>query len=215
VLKKHALALLWEKMEKPNVLLVPKWKDRTHKTHLKHIAAQGESGRRNYRLAFLGDSMMERWLTTGVALWTTHFAKDCINLGVGGDGIENLLYRLKGTQPQLPGCLDNIVVDCVLLMIGTNNLSNRSAAHISAGIANVVAVVRAKQPKARIVLYGLTYRKDVDKSKVTEVNSRLRDEFSDIFTFFGDELNLEQEYDDHVHLNALGYSKWLQFEATR
>src|SRR5271157_2099732 len=142
-------------MKKPGVLLVPKWKERTYKTHVEHIARQLEHGR-NYRLAFLGDSMMERWLTTGRNLWDEHFAQDCINLGVGGDGIEHLLYRLKGTK-DIAGCLDHVEVERVLLMIGTNNLAKRSVEHVFEGIANIVSIVREKQPKASIRLFGLTY----------------------------------------------------------
>lgn len=192
-------------MEKPNILLVPKWKERTHNTHLKHIASSSVG--QKYRLAFVGDSMMERWLTTGAELWAAHFAKDCVNLGVGGDGIEHLLYRLKGTK-DVPGCLDNIAVECVLLMIGTNNLPNRSVDHIFAGIVNVVDIVREKQPKARIVLFGLTNRKDVDTVKVDQLNSKLSANYPDIYHFFGDKLVADADYDDHVHLNASGYTKW-------
>jgi len=197
-------------MQKPNVLLVPKWKDRTHKTHLQHLASQTQ---KEYRMAFLGDSMMERWLTTGAEIWAEHYAKDCINLGVGGDGIEHLLYRLKGTKdiPGLPGCLDNISVEIVQLMIGTNNLANRSVDHILAGTVNVINLVKEKQPKASIRLYGLPYRKDIDKSKVTELNAKLAAGFPHLYVFFGDSLDLDKDYDDHVHLNQSGYAKWLMY----
>ncbi len=76
--------------------------------------------------------MMERWLTTGSDLWAKQFENDSANWGVGGDGVEHLLYRLTGTvglnnaqtggalSTPLLGFLHNVkTVENVYLMIGT------------------------------------------------------------------------------------------------
>ena len=73
---------------------------------------------------------------------------------------------------------------------------------------NIVNIVIEKQPQARIILYGLTNRKDVDVEKVAKLNSRLSSQV--IYSFFGVLLNADTDYDDHVHFNALGYSKWVE-----
>jgi hypothetical protein len=75
---------------------------------------------KNFKTVFMGDSMMERWLNTGKHHWTNNFS-DCANLGVGGDGIQHLLYRINGEE--VKSILDVIKTENVVLMIGTNNLA--------------------------------------------------------------------------------------------
>jgi len=71
-------------------LTEPKWKQRTYDTQKKHLQLYQN---KSFKVAFLGDSMMERWLSTGSYLWNEKF-QEFANLGVGGDGIEHLLFRL-------------------------------------------------------------------------------------------------------------------------
>ena len=104
---------------KVNPLLFPKWKQRTYDTHKKHL---GMYKGKSFKVAFLGDSMMEHWLKNNH--WNKHFS-EYANLGVGGDGIEHLLYRLKENEPGLPGILDVMSVEKIILMIGTNNSEKR------------------------------------------------------------------------------------------
>lgn len=49
-----------------NPLLTPKWKQRTFDTHLKHqqlCKGAKLDEKKSFKYAFIGDSMMERWLT--------------------------------------------------------------------------------------------------------------------------------------------------------
>ncbi len=93
--------------------LEPQWKKRTYDTHKEHVRKYTGV---HVRDVFLGDSMMERWLTTGgkqqcgrcisthshtltynvEALWKESFEGHVANLGVGGDGVQHLLFRLQG-----------------------------------------------------------------------------------------------------------------------
>ena len=41
------------------------------------------------------------------------------------------------------------------------------------GIANLLTIVRKQQPNAHIAVYGLCYRKDVEMSKVDDLNEKL------------------------------------------
>lgn len=90
-----------------NPLLVPKWKKRTYETHKKHLSLY--KNRDDIKVAFMGDSMMERWLSTGKKLWMKRF-RECANLGVGGDGIEHLLYRIINSNEN-EGILENLKLD--------------------------------------------------------------------------------------------------------
>lgn len=215
---------------KKNLLLQPKWKQRTHDTHIKHLEQYQESQThpKKIRFAFLGDSMMERWLTTGNEYWNEMFSAEqnsllqSANLGVGGDGIEHLLYRLNGDKDKnIPGILDNILVETIFLMIGTNNIEKKTVSDVFDAIVNIIQFIFQKQPHTKLVLFGVTYRKDVKKEKIVELNQKLLSfvitcdklptptqiTFADINTL----LDLDTDYDDHVHLNTSGYLKWRIF----
>lgn len=199
----------------------PTWKQRTHATHGRHLDLyRGQS----LTEAFIGDSMMERWLTTGSRLWQRYYS-NCANLGVGGDGIQHLLYRLVGTE-DVESILDVMTADTIYLMIGTNNLSavadalpkqlqRSSVADIVAGILMVINIILEKQPKAHLVVYGLLHRYDVDTSTVDDINARLSSSIDAMgsprvtYRFFGDAVHHDDAfYDDDVHLSALGYQAW-------
>lgn len=71
-----------KKNTKPSVinpLLTPKWKQRTFDTHISHQAKYPE--KTCFKYAFIGDSMMERWLTSGSDYWNAFLADNSVNLG--------------------------------------------------------------------------------------------------------------------------------------
>lgn len=161
------------------------WKERSEKTHQKHLQMyQGK----HFKTAFLGDSMTERWLSTGKSEWMKF--ENCANLGVGGDKIGNLLYRMIARK-ECAGILDVITAECVIIMIGTNDLEKRS----SRGIMNIVSIVRKKLDKTSITVYGLLNRSDIDSRKISELNSSLKDAIMAKndhliqYRFFGDKVN--------------------------
>ena len=133
----------FKKNEKPikakriNTLLIPKWKKRSVNTNQEHLTKYTKD---SYKNVFLGDSMIERWLTTGASYWNNHYDKDSANLGVGGDGIQHLLHRLTNGN-----VLDGIKTDKVIIMIGTNNIETKSVRDIFEGLMNIINIVRKKQ----------------------------------------------------------------------
>lgn len=153
-----------KKNTKLNPLLQPKWKQRSFDTHLKHQAQAEQTkqskGKANFKYAFVGDSMMERWLTSGSEYWNTFLADQSINLGVGGDGIEHLLYRLTGDPEKgIVPIFDFInVEDTIFLMIGTNNLQRRPVDQIYEGILNILDFIAKQQPNTKVHLFGVTVR---------------------------------------------------------
>ena len=215
---------------KPNVLLNPKWKQRTHDTLSHHISKYTAS---HYVNGFIGDSMMERWLSTGSDIWSKQYQANSANWGVGGDGVEHLLYRLTGTKgldmSQSPagdlllGFLDNVKsMDTIHLMIGTNNIDKRDSAHIFEAILKIIGLIKEKLSgcSPRFIVYGILPRKDVKKERIDSLNKLLENYVSGCadpkleYQYFGDRVSLDVDYDDHVHLNKHGYRKWSEFIGT-
>jgi lysophospholipase L1-like esterase len=109
-------------------------------------AAQG-----NANILFVGDSITQLWTTSGKAAWNQDFAPvGAMDAGIGGDGTEQVLYRLNH------GNLDGIHPQVVVLMIGINDLiAGATASEVSAGVSAVVQTLRDKLPDAKILLLGL------------------------------------------------------------
>ncbi len=94
----------------------------------------------------VGDSITQQW----GAAWAQHFpGLKTVNIGIGGDKTQNVLWRLDhggvaGLEPRL-----------VVLMIGNNNMFFASETGIEAvaqGIKMCVANLRDKFPKAEVVV---------------------------------------------------------------
>lgn len=193
-----------------NILLTPKWKQRTYDTQKKHFKLYENN---HFKLAFLGDSMMERWLNTGKQFWAKGFSESA-NLGVGGDGVEHLLYRLT-TNSEFKGILDVVTADKIIFMIGTNNLEKRSTNEILEGIVNIIKFIFTKQPNVEIVVYGLLDRTDISLDKIADLNTKLEGYIRQqnnnklSYRFFGEKVNHDDKFfDDNVHLSQLGYEMW-------
>jgi lysophospholipase L1-like esterase len=77
----------------------------------------------------------------------------------GGDTIQNILWRLQN------GELDGIQSRGIVLLAGTNNLGNTPASDaqvddISRGIEALLGTMRAKAPRATIIVMGIFPRND-------------------------------------------------------
>lgn len=104
------------------------------------------------RVVFLGDSITEGWQAQIFQQFYGHRA--AINLGIGGDATQGMLWRLENghwpaaLRPQL-----------IVLMIGTNNIGYGSTAENTAvGIGAIVAKLQQLSPNSRILLLGLLPR---------------------------------------------------------
>ena len=152
-----------------------------HERRISEIAASGGS----YDFVMIGDSITYNWqLTEAKGLWGVRplgkkvaeeaFAgKKWLNLGVGGDGVRQALWRC------LNGELDGYTTPLVFVLIGTNN-SASSDDDIVFGMSRLLGVIRAKQPEAKIVLQAILPRlpKTGDKEdlrrKFDRVNARIK-----------------------------------------
>ena len=198
-----------------NKLLVPKWKDRTQKTHNIHLETVKRmiEDKKTPTTLFLGDSMFERWRSTGRELW--YKMRHVFNAGVGGDRIENLLWRL--TPPEdVKGILDELQFTKIYLMIGTNNVDKDDINKMSEACIKVIDIIFNKQPGLKkLYLFAILDRTDVDDVKISGYNELLKQyceksNYGDKIEFidFSDKVNDDKYYDDHVHLNKDGYQVW-------
>lgn len=138
------------------------------------IGVQGKFtkyGNKPADIVFDGDSITNRWETTGKDMWT-RFAGRAADFGIEGDRTENLLWRLQKGQ------VDGIDPKIVVLMIGTNNASRNTAEQISEGIKNIVTAYKKRCSHAHIVLMGIFPRghtiDDEGRKKVAAVNEIIK-----------------------------------------
>jgi lysophospholipase L1-like esterase len=115
----------------------------------------------------LGDSITRRWGATDYPQFMPHWYAtfrgwNAANFGWGGDKVENILWRVEN------GEMEGIDPRVVVLMAGTNDVGNQlpsdgvevAALRISTGIATLVEEVRARAPRATLILMGILPRED-------------------------------------------------------
>ena len=127
------------------------WQLKRHAEIMKKVA-KGDA-----KVVFIGDSITHFWETNGRAVWNRHLACApycALNLGYASDSTQHVLWRISEG-----GELDGYEAKCVVVMIGTNNSGaypfRQPLGDTVLGIREVLRVVRAKQPKAKVVLQPL------------------------------------------------------------
>ncbi|KAF6788430.1 acetylhydrolase [Colletotrichum musicola] len=224
-----------------------KYKQRSYETSRDRHIPELRSRPDEPSVVLLGDSMIERMITTGLSPsflpWPSasmvsddviaqhnnsasgpalHRLEGVFNAGVGGDKIENLVYRLVGsTDVDRP--LDSLLdllrqrkVRVWVLHVGTNNLHPKRGLkekHLDLLRLVVGALLEAG---GRVLLVGLFRRRDVGDDLVgeaTEGYRRIAREFeareSGRVEFVEpSEVEMDRCLEDHVHLNEEGYRVW-------
>jgi lysophospholipase L1-like esterase len=133
---------------------------------------EAKSGGENAPLVFLGDSITHGWTDDGKEIWNSELAKwHPLNLGVGGDRTENVLWRLEHGQ------LDSIHPKVLVLLIGTNNIRLNTASEIADGIHAIVRLIHAQRPETHIIVMKVFPRDELPgtewRNKLIEVNRQL------------------------------------------
>ena len=103
-------------------------------------------------LVLLGDSIIHFWEWKHPASWRKLTeGRTVLNLGYGGDRTENVIWRVQH------GELDGYKARNIVLMIGTNNNSadTTDPANVAKGVEKIVALIKAKQPDARLILHPI------------------------------------------------------------
>ncbi len=132
----------------------------------------------DYDIEFIGDSITQRWDTVGVNVWREYYGqRKVMNMGVSGDCIENVLWRIEHGQ------LEGIHAKVAVLMIGTNNSRNNQDgtpmypdADILAGITKIVTEIGTRQPDTKVLLLGIFPRAktfDPQRGRLLQINQAL------------------------------------------
>ena len=182
------------------------------------IRAKGGS-----KVVFIGDSIVQGWELQYWRDWEKEFGGapyNAIAFGFSGDRTEHVLWRIAH------GELDGYEAKAIELMIGTNNTGHRSFAQeppidTIVGVKAVLDAIRAKQPKARVILCGILPRgqtpADPLRRRNAVVNKEIRKFADDVNVFwcdFGDRLLtsdgrlLREVSPDFLHPTEVGYRIW-------
>jgi lysophospholipase L1-like esterase len=179
-------------------------------------------------ILLVGDSITQQWgspLDQGTLndAWKKHFGDyKTINIGIGGDKTQNVLWRLdhggvEGLEPRL-----------VIVMIGNNNMFFTPETGIEAaakGIQMCVANVRDQFPKADVILAkilpchapGKSFYEDIKKTndaldplKIdSDPKVRILDLTNDFLNADGT-IKKTLYTPDNIHLSLAGYSLYAE-----
>ncbi|CAF1323336.1 unnamed protein product [Adineta steineri] len=207
------------------------FKQRSHDTHTQTHQPQLESSTLllsqelpQIDIVLLGDSMLERFKTSGkyTQIGQIHYPQ-IFNAGVGGDKIENVLYRinlglLRLLKPRNP--------KVIVLQLGTNNLQRKRALtrqNLDDYYLLLQALLMTWPTPPQILVTGLFKRKNVDeqyitqsnialeelvvKTNMTEMQKHVQQDQCIHWMQPPKQIGLEHLQDD-VHLNTTGYQIW-------
>ena len=177
----------------------------------------GEVGKKA-QVIFTGDSITHSWESDAAKeIWGEEYAKyDAINLGIGGDRTQHVLWRLEN------GNLEGLSPKAAVLMIGTNNSNgeDNTPEQIADGIRKIVQKLRTTLPGMKVLLLPIFPRGEnpnPQRGKILQVNQiiqKLVDGENVIWVDFGhkfvDENGLipRDIMPDFLHLSKKGYQIW-------
>jgi lysophospholipase L1-like esterase len=184
----------------------------------RHLSFNERIKQGNVDLIFLGDSITQAWEGPGKEAWKKHFQRrNAVNLGIGGDRTQHVLWRLDH------GNIDGIQPKLAVVMIGTNNSGDNKPEEIADGIKAIVQKLRAKLPRTKVLLLGIFPRGADDSNPRRQVNQKANEivqnladgdmvHYLDIGeSFLNDDGTLSKEImPDLLHLSPRGYQIWAE-----
>lgn len=167
-------------------------------------------------VAFVGDSITARWRDS--ENWKKHWGSyKAVNMGIGGDRTQNVLWRLQNGQ------LDGYKAKLFVVMIGTNNLWDKNAdpAEAAAGVKAIVDLIKTKHPESKILLLSIFPRGEKPnpgRDKINAVNDLISKyeggpvTYMDISArFLEPDGSISAEVmKDHLHLAEKGFDIWAE-----
>ncbi len=195
------------------------------------------------KLVFVGDSITDFWHLDenpwfkgkwmGKPIWDESFGDNAgenraINMGISGDRIEHVLYRLTPASAGGAGLLDrsDLQPDFLVIMLGINNTFDGEeplSDSLFFGVKAVIDTARAAKPGARIIVQSILPTDDSTKNSqvVTVVNGRLAAlakqpeyvgsvTFLNLYPSFVDASGAQRKglFVDGLHPNREGYRMW-------
>jgi lysophospholipase L1-like esterase len=195
--------------------------DRNSRLAHEQLLAKAKQGRID--VYFAGDSITRRWGATDypelLAHWKATFhGWNAANFGWGGDGTQNILWRLEH------GELEGVHPKVVVVLAGTNNVGRlpggeAKIADITRGVRAIVETVQRKAPGATIILTAIFPRNDGLEvmPEIRAINARLaeladgtRVRFLDVNAGLADAQGrlFEGMMPDGLHPSVKGYQVW-------
>uniref|UniRef100_A0A0V0GAD6 Putative attractin and platelet-activating factor acetylhydrolase n=1 Tax=Triatoma dimidiata TaxID=72491 RepID=A0A0V0GAD6_TRIDM len=173
-----------------------------------------EAKEREPDVLFIGDSIIHH--LSQRPIWADLFEPlHCLNFGIPGDTTQNVLWRLHH------GEIDNINPKVVVILIGTNNTTQKSEPEdIADALVEIVRTIKARLPESYIVLIELLPRGEYPNSlreRNSEVNFLVRKKLSGLERLETISLSKglvdstgrisHHDMPDYLHLSEIGYRK--------
>ncbi len=196
------------------------WWQKRHAAMNATVASLGEKS----QVIFIGDSITQGWEGDGKAVWAKYYAhRNAINLGIGGDRTQHVLWRLEN------GNIGGLRPKAAVVMIGTNNSNgeDNTIEQIADGVAAIVGRLRERLPGTKILLLPIfprTENPSLQRGKVLQVNQiihKLTDEQNVFWVDFGhrfvatDGTIPRSLMPDYLHLSPAGYAVWAESMESR
>jgi lysophospholipase L1-like esterase len=190
------------------------WKDRQDLLN-KRVAEAGEKA----QVIFIGDSITHGWEGEGKEVWARYFApRNAINLGIGGDRTQHVLWRLEH------GNLEGLKPKAAVVLIGTNNSNgeDNTPGQIVDGVRAIVNQLRARLPDMKVILLPIFPRDESyspQRGKLAMINQvlrRLADDRNVFWIDFGhrflnDDGTIPHDLmPDYLHPSRKGYAIWAE-----
>jgi beta-glucosidase len=170
---------------------------------------------RQPELVFIGDSITTRWPQE--MLEENFGAYRPVILGVGGDSVQNVIWRLQQTP------LEAVPLKAAVLLIGTNNIPGGfTPDEIAGGIEKLAKMIQEKAPEAKILLLGVLPRgpsiQGPENAKVLLLNAKIQALADDKRVFYLDVGPSLAEPDgsispevtpDRLHVAMPGFIRWM------
>jgi lysophospholipase L1-like esterase len=196
---------------RPNPAIMPVPRNQQRHASFVEIAKKGDID-----LLLEGDSITDWWATNGKQAYAKYFGDTKVaNFAIAGDTTQGVLWGLQNGEGE------GFTPKGIMLMIGTNNTSNCSAAEIAEGVGAIVLDNRKRWPNAKILLLAIFPRGnpgDAVRDKIAEINkiiSKLDDHqhvfYMDIGSKFLDDQGnfLPGAFlNDKLHPQEKGYEIW-------
>lgn len=190
----------------------PWWQER-------HAAIDHRLKQTDTQLVFIGDSITQGWEGGGKQAWEKFYGpRKAVNMGIGGDRTQHVLWRLEH------GNFDLVKPKLAVVMIGTNNSNgaDNTAEEIGDGIVKIVKTLRAKQPQMKVLVLAIFPRGEKPSPQreknagASAIAAKLADD-KDVFyldigpKFLEADGTLSKEImPDLLHLNEKSYAIWAE-----
>jgi lysophospholipase L1-like esterase len=206
---------------RPNPAALPLDRDNARHRQLLKLVARGGGD-----VVFLGDSITERWDSTGAKVWRETFAPlKAVNLGGGGDQTGHVLWRIREGKE-----LESLTPRVAVVLIGINNPVAHRPQEVAGAVQAIVTELKKQKPGIKVLVLGVfpcSLRRQ-DKTvqrigpadlqpRVKQLNAALaglHDGKSVFFKDIGDRFlepdgGLSREVmSDFLHLGPKGYQIW-------